>query len=216
MHKIDRNGNDKSYCLDSKGRCKRRFPRDTFEHTMVEPKTGALNLKKGEPWMNTITPILTYLLRSNSDVTSLLSGTTIKAVVAYVTDYITKQSLKTYSIFDVIKSVFDRNSEMLSGDMKRKEKVRKIFTQVVNSLTSKLEIGSPMASLYVLGNPDHYTDHKFIPFYWRAYVKEVKNSWPEEVNSSDLSDKCDISEKLVMNKNNGQIIGLSKVNDYIF
>src|SRR6202011_3601305 len=30
-HKVDKNGNDKSYCLDSKGRCKRRFPRDTFE-----------------------------------------------------------------------------------------------------------------------------------------------------------------------------------------
>jgi hypothetical protein len=73
----------------------------------VEPKTGALNLKKGEPWMNTVTPVLTYLLRSNSDVTSLLSGTAIKAVVAYVTDYITKQSLKTYTIFDVIKSIFD-------------------------------------------------------------------------------------------------------------
>ena len=216
IHKTDANGNDKSYCLDSRGRCKCRFPRDTFEHTMVEPKTGALNLKKGEPWMNTVTPTLTYLLRSNSDVTSLLSGTAIKAVVAYVTDYITKQSLKTYSIFDVIKSVFDKNSEMLGGDMKRKEKVRKIFTQVVNSLTSKLEIGGPMASLYVLGNPDHYTDHKFVPFYWRAYVKEVKNAWPEEVNLSNLSGDCDVSEKLVVNKNNGQIIGLSKVNDYIF
>jgi hypothetical protein len=76
IHKVDKNGNDKSYCLDAKGRCKRRFPRDTFEQTFVEQKTGALNLKKGEPWMNTITPVLTYLLRSNSDVTSLLSGTT--------------------------------------------------------------------------------------------------------------------------------------------
>ena len=100
--------------------------------------------------MNTITPVLTYLLRSNSDVTSLLSGTAIKAVVAYVTDYITKQSLKTYTIFDVIKSIFDKNSEMLGGNLKRKEKVRKLFTQIVNSLTAKLEIGGPMASLMFL------------------------------------------------------------------
>jgi len=78
--------------------------------------------------MNTITPEVTYLLRSNSDVTSLLSGTAIKAVVAYVTDYVTKQSLKTYSVFEVIKSVFDRNSEMIGGDLKCKEKVRKLFT----------------------------------------------------------------------------------------
>ena len=215
-HNVDKNGKDKSYCLDTKGRCKRRFPRDTFEQTMVEPKTGALNLKKGEPWMNTITPVLTYLLRSNSDVTSLLSGTAIKAVVAYVTDYITKQSLKTYSIFDVVKSIFDNNSEMIGGDLKRKEKVRKIFTQVVNSLTAKMEIGSPMASLYVLGNPDHYTGHDFIPFYWKSYVREVLNAWPEERSSDGLADIHQISDKVVINKNEGKIVGLSKVNDYVY
>ena len=77
--------------------------------------------------MNTVTPELSYLLRSNSDVTSLLSGTSVKAVVAYVTDYITKQSLKTYSIFDVIRSTFDKNTELIGGDIKRKEKEGKIF-----------------------------------------------------------------------------------------
>jgi len=54
-------------------------------------------------------------------------------------------------VFDVIKSIFDKNSEMIGGSLKCKEKVRKIFTQVVNSLTSKSEIGGPMASLYLLG-----------------------------------------------------------------
>ncbi|KAL5532417.1 hypothetical protein ACEPAF_5987 [Sanghuangporus sanghuang] len=43
------------------------------------------------------------------DVTSLLSGTAIKAVIMYIMDYITKSSLNTSSIFDVIKAVFDRN-----------------------------------------------------------------------------------------------------------
>ena len=66
-----------------------RFPRQTFEKTEVDPKTGALNIKKGERWINTLTPIVTYLLRCNSDITSLLSGTAIKAIVAYISDYVT-------------------------------------------------------------------------------------------------------------------------------
>ena len=213
-HKIDKNGDDKSYCLNSKGECKRRFPRDTFEQTLVDPKTGALNLKKGEPWMNTVTPELTYLLRSNSDVTSLMSGTAIKAVVAYVTDYITKQSLKTYCIFDVIRSIFDKNSEMIGGDLNRKETVRKIFTQVVNSLTAKMEIGGPMASLYILGNPDHYTDHQFVPFYWRSYVKDVWTTWSDEHGPEYNAEIQGVSDKVVINKSRGEFIGLSKVNDY--
>jgi Helitron helicase-like domain at N-terminus len=215
VHRIDAKGNDKSYCLNAKGQCKRRFPRETFEQTMVDPKTGALNMKKGEAWMNTVTPELTYLLRSNSDVTSLLSGTAIKAVVAYVTDYITKQSLKTYSVFDVVRSVIDKNSEMIGGDLKRREKVRKLFTQIVNSLTAKTEIGGPMASMYLLGNPDHYTGHKFVPFYWRGYVKEVLSAWVNDGSQDEDSGLNDVQDNVVLDKNRGNIVGLSKISDYV-
>jgi hypothetical protein len=215
-HKVDKHGNDKSYCLNSKGECKRRFPRETYEQTMVDPMTGALNMKKGEPWMNTVTPELTYLLRSNSDVTSLLSGTSIKAVVAYVTDYIIKQSLKTYSVFDVIRSIFDKNTELISGDVKRKEQVRKILTQIVNSLTAKSEIGGPMASLYMLGNPDHYTCHVFVPFFWKGYVKQVMSAWDDEYTSVFHSELEGSAEKVVINKTESGLVDLSKIKDYMY
>jgi hypothetical protein len=51
---------------------------------------GALDIKKGEEWMNTVNPVISYLFHCNTDVTSLLFGTAIKAVVAYISDYITK------------------------------------------------------------------------------------------------------------------------------
>jgi len=68
-------------CINKHGNCKARFPKQTFEKTEVDPKTGALNMKKGERWINTLTPIVTFLLRCNSDVTSLLSGTAIRPLL---------------------------------------------------------------------------------------------------------------------------------------
>ncbi|KDR74560.1 hypothetical protein GALMADRAFT_71038 [Galerina marginata CBS 339.88] len=62
---------------------------------------------------------------------------------------------------------------MLGGSLERKEKARRLITQTVNSLTAKMEIGGPMAALYLLENPDHYTSHKFIPVYWKNYVRET-------------------------------------------
>jgi len=85
--------------------------------------------------------------------------------------------LKTYTIFDTIKSVFDKNSEMLGGTQKRKNKARSLLTRIVNTLTAKLEIGGPMASLYLLGNPDHYTNQNVVVFYWKSYVTEVVKVW---------------------------------------
>jgi hypothetical protein len=66
---------------------------------------------------------------------------------------------------------------MLEGSMQRKEKARRLITKIVNSLTAKVEIGGPMASLYLLKNPDHYTSHKFVPIYWKIYVNEVLKAW---------------------------------------
>ena len=125
-------------CINKHGNCKARFPRQLFEETQVDPKTGALNTKKGEKWINTLTTVVTYFLRCKTDITSLLSGTAIKAIVAYVSDYVTKPGLKTYTIFDTIRSVFNKSLEMLGGTQKRKDKARSNITKIVNVLTAKL------------------------------------------------------------------------------
>ncbi|TFK64422.1 hypothetical protein BDN72DRAFT_774636, partial [Pluteus cervinus] len=131
-------------------------------------------MKKHEEWINTFTPVLSYLFRCNTDVTSLKSGTAINSVAEYVTNYITKSALKTYTIFEIIRSVFQQNITVLSGDMKRKDKARKLMTRIVNLLSAKMELGSPMISMYLLGNPDHYTNAKFTAFYWKSYVNEAR------------------------------------------
>jgi hypothetical protein len=61
----------------------------------------------------------------------------------------------------------------LDGTMKTKEKARCILTKTVNALTSKTEIGGPMALLYLLGNPDHYASHKLVTVYWKNSVQEI-------------------------------------------
>ncbi|THU83627.1 hypothetical protein K435DRAFT_689223 [Dendrothele bispora CBS 962.96] len=130
---------------------------------------------------------MTYLLRCNTDVTSLLSGTAIKAVVAYVSDYITKWSLNTYVIFDVIQTILTRNTELINGSATRQDKVRRLVTQMVNLLSVRMELGAPLICMYLLDNPDHYTSHKFKAFHW-----------------------------IVLIKKNGRIFGLSRVYDYVY
>jgi hypothetical protein len=197
-------------CLENKwGRCKARFPRPVYERTEIDTETGALNLKKGEPWLNSITPLVTYLFRCNTDVTSLCSGTAIKAVVLYVSDYITKSSLKTHVIFDSIKAIFTKNREMIGGNLPDKEKGRQLMTKIVNLLSTKMEMGAPMICMYLLGNPDHYTDHSFVPFYWRSYVTEARKVW-------HVDDESASAAKFVLMKQKGAIVGLSPVLDYIY
>ncbi|KDQ50649.1 hypothetical protein JAAARDRAFT_106286, partial [Jaapia argillacea MUCL 33604] len=94
--------------VKSDATCKARFPREVHETSSVDKETGHINMKKLEPYINFFSPVVTFLLRCNSDVTCLLSRTAVKAVIAYVTDYITKSSLKTHVMFDVVKNIVER------------------------------------------------------------------------------------------------------------
>ncbi|KAI0354567.1 hypothetical protein OH77DRAFT_1405219, partial [Trametes cingulata] len=85
--------------------CRARFPRELFDETVVDQATGAVRFEKHDAWINTYNPLLSSALRCNTDVTCLLSGTQVRAIIAYVTDYVTKSSLTTYTFFQTIRTV---------------------------------------------------------------------------------------------------------------
>ncbi|KAF8800468.1 hypothetical protein BYT27DRAFT_7117504 [Phlegmacium glaucopus] len=81
------------------------------------------------------------------------------------------------------------------------------MTKVANLLSAKAEMGAPMIAMYLLGNPDHYTSHTFVPFYWQPYVQEVLKSF------SDEQPKDPQKVTVIMKK--GRMVGLSPMHDYL-
>ncbi|KAF6745772.1 hypothetical protein DFP72DRAFT_780197, partial [Ephemerocybe angulata] len=77
-----------------------------------------------------------------------------------------------YESYSKNESILDKSKETKPGNG-----ARQMIMKVVNSLSSKMEIGAPMAALYLLKNPDHYTSHQFVPFYWKNYVSYVQGQW---------------------------------------
>ncbi|KAM6499368.1 hypothetical protein JOM56_004876 [Amanita muscaria] len=72
-----------------------------------------------------------------------------------------------------------------------------------------MEMGSPMASLYLLGNPDHYTGHQFVNVFWKNYVRVARSAWNFQQRVKD-------PQKFILSQNNGKLIALSNVQDYIY
>ncbi|KAL1670949.1 hypothetical protein EV122DRAFT_178740, partial [Schizophyllum commune] len=196
-------------CKGDDGVCDARFPRDYVSKSYVDRVTGAIHVVKKEVMMNCVTPVLTYLTRGNTDTTSLQSGTSMKSIVMYVSDYITKCSLKTYHIMSCIKSVFERNAPIFEGSEKDRASARRLMVQMVNALAPRMEIGSPMAASYLLGMPDHYKSHEFVVFWWKSFVNRVLDDWP------DSSSERTFEERLVLRREQGEVIGTSVVDDYV-
>lgn len=87
-----------------------------------------------------------------------------------------------------------------------KEKTRMIMTKIVNIISAKMEMGAPMISMYLLGNPDHYTDHKFVPFFWQSFVTEAERAFRDDLAPM----------KVALVKQKGRIVGVSPVFDYVY
>ncbi|KAL1738834.1 hypothetical protein HDZ31DRAFT_13240, partial [Schizophyllum fasciatum] len=190
--------------------CDARFPREYIEQSFVDRLTGAIHLMKREVMMNSITPVLTYLMRSNTDTTSLQSGTSMKAIVMYVSDYITKSSLKTYHIMSCIKSVFERNAPSFEGSVDDNKSARRLMVQMVNALAPRMEIGSPLAASYLLDLPDHYKSHEFVLIWWKSYVNRVLDDCPHTARPRAFE------ERVVVRNEDGELVGTSIIDDYIY
>jgi hypothetical protein len=208
-------------CLDRDGICRARFPREVHETTTVDETDGHITLKKLEAYMNTFTPCLTYLMRCNTDVTSLSSGTSIKAIVSYISDYVTKPALKTHQIFSSMYDVFEKNKSWLDGNVKTEgDASRRLILKIVNSLNAKMEIGSPMASMYLLGNPDHYTGHQFTCFWWKSYVTYIQESNNRSENSTLISEDAELNpeepniDRVRIGQEEGVYIATTNIDDY--
>ncbi|KAF5331203.1 hypothetical protein D9611_013117 [Ephemerocybe angulata] len=163
-------------CINKDGVCTARFPRPIIEISYVDEK-GTLHLKKMEARINTITPTTAYCMGCNTDTTPLCSGTAIKESAGYIVDYVVKMGLKTYQIFSSIYDVFGKNTDIWEESKSDADAARRLVLKMANSLTSKIEIGGPMAALYLLGHPDRYSSHSFLPFYWRPYAMDVLKEW---------------------------------------
>jgi hypothetical protein len=173
-------------CKIGRTTCKARFPRPEILNTTVDVSDGHITLKKEEGKMNTFSAVLTYLTGCNTDVTALSSGTGVKAIIAYVSDYVSKSPLKTYMIFDTVRNVYKRNNDIINGSAEQGEMARKVMNKIVNALSARMEIGGPMACMYLLGYPDHYTGHRFQYVNWHAYVSYVENELRNEEHEDAL------------------------------
>ncbi|KAJ3532259.1 hypothetical protein NMY22_g7818 [Coprinellus aureogranulatus] len=192
--------------------------RETFEESTVDSK-GRIQLKKLEPRINTVNDTMVYCFGCNTDSTCLMSGTAVNATVGYVADYIVKMGLKTHQIFSSIYDVFEKNTDIWEESRSRQDAARKMIMRMANSLSAKMEIGAPMAAMYLLGHGDNYCSHSFLPLYWKQFHSDVLSVWERGSGNGDdpFDDEETVevpSETISVARSGTNIISKSSVEDY--
>ncbi|CAF2529369.1 unnamed protein product [Rotaria sp. Silwood2] len=99
-------------------------------------------MRRSHPWINNFNEWIISACRSNMDIKFVWTGNDAKALVYYITDYVTKSSLAFYDIFALvqqgIKSI--EQQQPLNGTDNAVEKLRKLVLRCYNMIASHQEV----------------------------------------------------------------------------
>ena len=140
-----------------------RMPRKLVPSSTIDPDTGHISMRRSDPWVNNFNEYLMVACRSNMDIKFIWSGSDAKALVYYITDYVTKMSLSFHDTFSLIQKSITSFKNLWNQTDKETatEKSRKLVLRCYNTLASQQELSGVQVASYLMNWGDHYTTHKF-------------------------------------------------------
>jgi hypothetical protein len=154
------------YCNVNRGEkkvCRMRMPRKLVPLSTIDPYTGCISMRRSDPWINNFNEYIIAACRSNMDIKFIWSGSDAKALVYYITDYVTKMSLSFHDTFALVQNSitsFNNSFHQINSDSAI-EKSRKLVLRCYNSLASQQELSGVQVASYLMNWDDHYTTHHF-------------------------------------------------------
>ncbi|KAI0349449.1 hypothetical protein OH77DRAFT_1383063, partial [Trametes cingulata] len=151
--------------------CRMRIDGTTRPHTCVDEVSGSILLRRLHPRIANYNDVVMFLMKANMDIKHIGSGQAAKALVYYVTDYITKASLATHVGLSALLYAIQRRDEKFGAAFQAnvERHSQSALTMTVNSMLSRMEISHQQVMSYLIGSGDHYTSHRYRPLHFGTF-----------------------------------------------
>ena len=171
--------------------CRMRMPRKLVPVSTIDPDTGSISMRRSDPMINNFNEYLIAACRSNIDIKFIWSGSDAKALVYYITDYVTKMSLSFHDTIALVqKSITSiMNSSHPTDQENAIEKSRKLVLRCYNTLASQQELSGVQVASYLMNWDDHYTTHKF----QGLYLIQTERFFQAQLNQMRSKRKMELS-----------------------
>ncbi|KAH7909538.1 hypothetical protein BJ138DRAFT_976344, partial [Hygrophoropsis aurantiaca] len=167
--------------------CRLRIDGSTSAVTTLDGETLSILLRRLHPRIACYNDLVIFLLKCNVDLKHVGSGEAAKALVYYVTDYITKQSIPAHVGLAALASGIQKTNTKVTIDDGARHEPRATKTGLitaVNSVLSRMEMSQSQVLSYLVGGGDHYKSHAFDLLYLRSFVRFVSSFGNEIVDGS--------------------------------
>ncbi|PBK83779.1 hypothetical protein ARMGADRAFT_1089011 [Armillaria gallica] len=115
------------------------------------------------------------------DIKFIGSGASAKAMLYYITDYITKSQLKTHVAYAALELSVRKLGEYDPNEDEVTIRAKKLLQRCAYSMLSHQELSGQQVSSYLMDFEDHFKSHEFQGLYWTSFESYVnaQNPLPE-------------------------------------
>ncbi|THU76714.1 hypothetical protein K435DRAFT_591017, partial [Dendrothele bispora CBS 962.96] len=183
------------YCRDGEAKfC--RFDLDESNvqpDTIVNPETGEIELKCSNGLVNSYNETIIKAVRCNMDIKFIGSGASAKAILYYITDYITKTQLKAHVAYAALEVAIGKVGCADDTTNDAALRAKKVLQKCAFSMISQQELSAQQVCSYLMDLEDHFTSHSFRRLYWsnvERYINDIEPS-PECYVTSPIDESVE-------------------------
>ncbi|KAL6298173.1 hypothetical protein BKA93DRAFT_693032, partial [Sparassis latifolia] len=144
----------------------------------IDMESGELCLKCLNGLVNNFNATMLEAVRCNMDIKFIGSGEAAKAILYYITSYITKAQLKTHVAFSALELAIKKLENICIDEDDMTVRSKKVLQKCAFAILSHQELSAQQVASYLMDLEDHFTSHTFNNLYWTSFEKHIDNQQP--------------------------------------
>ena len=141
----------------------------------VDPETGEICLRCLDGLVNNFNATMLEAIRCNMDIKFIGSGASAKAILYYITDYITKSQLKAHVAYAALELAIKKLEQYHPNESDSSLQAKRMLQKCAYALVSHQELSAQQVASYLMDLEDHFTSHNFQPLYWTSFERTTSS-----------------------------------------
>ena len=144
----------------------------------IDMETGEINLRCLDGLVNNFNATMLEAIRCNMDIKFIGSGASAKAILYYITDYITKTQLKTHVAFAALELAVKKLGEYDPAVDDYTIRAKRLLQKCAHAMITHQELSAQQVCSYLMEYGDHYTSHEYRNLYWTSFERHIDGEEP--------------------------------------
>ena len=157
-------------------------PSNVQLETTFDMETGEICMRCLDGLVNNFNETILEAIRCNMDIKFIGSGSAAKAIIYYITNYITKSQLKTHVAYSALELSVKKLGEYNAGEDDLTVRAKKLLQKCAYSMISHQELSAQQVASYLMDYEDHFTSHEYRNLFWTSFESFI--------NKEDPSPEC--------------------------